>query len=107
MEAVIDRLQTDRQPARFLDDVSRRYWQQIYERLQTGREDVHLSGSLPAFDYARPSGIGDRPDTELWRSRFMSLGETIPTTLPPTTTSVRPSLQPAQSPRTFAPGSFR
>jgi len=40
---VIDRLQTDSQPGRRLDNASRRNRQQIYERAQPRRRQVHLS----------------------------------------------------------------
>jgi hypothetical protein len=43
MEAVVDRLQADCQPGRRLDNASRRHRQQIDERAQPRRRQVHLS----------------------------------------------------------------
>ena len=47
---------------------------------------------LPGFAGTPPPSGGE---TTLCRSRLMSLGETIPTSRPPSITRVRPSLQPA------------
>src|SRR5712692_5178855 len=55
--------------------------------------------------YAVRTAAGAPPDNDLCRSRFMSLGEMIPTSRPPSMIKVRPSLQPSGRPSRLVTGS--
>src|ERR1700730_4885152 len=55
--------------------------------------------------YTLRAGAWARPASDLCTRRLMSLGEMIPTNRPPSTTSVRPSLQPSGRPSRLLTGS--